>query len=140
MTATKKRRPYGMTVPCAGCPFSKGAEAVRLTAHRAAGLANNMLRSDGKEFYCHKTVDYETIEEADEYTSGTDNSIHCAGALIFAEKQGRAHQMMRIAERLGMYDAQALMADQDACDIVFDSKAEMVAAHRASWVKMGRSK
>lgn len=30
--------------------------------------------------------------------------VHCAGALIFLEKRYRPNQLMRISERLGMYD------------------------------------
>jgi hypothetical protein len=53
------------------------------------------------EFPCHKSA--ETDEETGEYHA-TQESVHCAGALIFNEKRKRPHQMMRIAERLGMYD------------------------------------
>ena len=37
------------------------------------------------------------------YVQG-EKSLHCAGALIYLEKRERPHQMMRISERLGMYD------------------------------------
>jgi hypothetical protein len=50
------------------------------------------------------------------------NSLQCAGALIFAEKNGNATQMMRIAERLGMYDPRKLNMDAD----VFDDIDEML--------------
>jgi hypothetical protein len=56
----------------------------------------------------------------------TKDSRHCAGALIFAEKNENATQMMRIAERLGMYDPRKMMADQAAVDSVFNDLDEMV--------------
>jgi hypothetical protein len=53
-------------------------------------------------------------------------SKHCAGALIFAEKHGRATQMMRICERLKMYDATKL----EGHDTVFASLPEMLHAQK----------
>jgi hypothetical protein len=61
------------------------------------------------EFACHKTCE---LTEDDETGGGTftprKGSVHCAGALIFLEKRDRPHQMMRICERLGMYDRSKL--------------------------------
>jgi hypothetical protein len=34
----------------------------------------------------------------------TEKSVHCAGMLIFLEKRNQPTQMMRICERLGLYD------------------------------------
>lgn len=51
----------------------------------------------------------------------TKDSQHCAGALIFLEKIEEPHQMMRICERLGMYDRTKL--DMDAP--VFESWYEV---------------
>lgn len=83
---------YTQTVPCKECPFlnvyKKGYSLKRLTAF-ASG-----------EFPCHKSAE---INEDDEFTA-TNKSVHCAGALIFNEKRNNPHQMMRISERLGMYD------------------------------------
>ena len=52
-------------------------------------------------FHCHNTGDQE--KETGDYIA-TENSLHCAGALIFLEKRNKPNQMMRIAERLGIYD------------------------------------
>ena len=54
------------------------------------------------EFACHKTCEL-TEEDGGEFTP-RKGSVHCAGALIYLEKRDRPHQMMRICERLGMYD------------------------------------
>ena len=83
---------YTMTTPCDACPFTAGSgfELDSLEEH-ASG-----------EFACHKTCD---LNEDDEYEAKANGkSLHCAGALIFLEKQNRPHQMMRISERLRMYD------------------------------------
>lgn len=42
-------------------------------------------------------------DETGEYQP-SGQEMHCAGALILLERANRASQMMRIAERLGMYD------------------------------------
>ena len=89
---------YNMTTPCDACPFLKkftrGFTMARLMAH-ASG-----------EFPCHKaSVLEEDAEDGDSYVEKPDGSTpHCAGALIFLERRNAPHQMMRIAERLGLYD------------------------------------
>lgn len=84
---------YTMTKPCDACPFLKGSGFTwrSLVAH-ASG-----------EFACHKTCDLDDDEGVYE-PKGNGKSLHCAGALIFLEKQEAPHQMMRICERLGGYD------------------------------------
>lgn len=89
---------YTMTTPCDACPFlaknSKGYTMKRLQQFASAA------------FPCHKTAD----NNEDDYEDGeggfvaTEDSLHCAGALIFNEKREQSHQMMRICERLAMYD------------------------------------
>lgn len=88
---------YTATKPCADCPFlESNAESYGL--ERLSQFASG-------DFPCHKTA---TLVEDDD--SGvaefhaTKNSVACAGALIFCEKRNAPNQMMRIAERLGMYD------------------------------------
>lgn len=82
---------YTMTEPCKQCPFliGNGYTLKSLKAH-ASG-----------PFPCHKTC---TINEETGDFEPTKKSAHCAGALIFLELQNASHQMMRIVERLGMYD------------------------------------
>lgn len=83
---------YTQTKPCKECPFLKSM-AHGFTIKRLKEFASN-------EFPCHKSAE---LTEESEYKA-TDKSVHCAGALIFNEKRNTPHQMMRIAERLGMYD------------------------------------
>ena len=93
---------YTMTSPCDQCPFLDNAQMRRtFSPQRLSAFAQG-------DFPCHKTADDDN--EEGEFCA-TEKSIACAGALIFNEKRGYANQMMRIAERLGMYDASRLNMD-----------------------------
>jgi hypothetical protein len=87
---------YNMTTPCDQCPFTmtpKQFSMKQLLAH-ASG-----------EFACHKACNLEeTDDRGSIFVPKGDMTPHCAGALIFLEKRDAPHQMMRIVERLGMYD------------------------------------
>jgi len=110
--------------PCNNCPFLRGTP-MSLHPDRVREIGGMMLSSDGGTFPCHKTtVDVEDDEGSSD-REATPESQHCAGALIFAEVHGNATQMMRIAERLRLYDAKALMSNQKVVDSVFGSLDEM---------------
>lgn len=89
---------YSMCEPCDACPFLKGSGFTwrRLTEH-ASG-----------EFACHKTC---KLAEDESVYEPQKKSLHCAGALIFLEKRDAPHQMMRICERIGLYDRSKLHMD-----------------------------
>ena len=89
-----------MTRPCDMCPFLKTMKEFSLS---------RLIEFARGEFHCHKTGG---MDEEESKFIPSDNSLHCAGALIFLEKRNRPHQMMRICERLGMYDRTKL--DQSA--------------------------
>lgn len=108
--------PYGMKTPCVNCPFRRDIPAY-LTKGRVREIERSLIRA---EFPCHKTTAHD--EDGDRVNSGKE--MHCAGALILCEKEEKPSQMMRIAERLRMYDASKL--DMDAP--VFDTFDEMVEA------------
>lgn len=86
-------------------------------------IENALVRSG---FPCHKT----TVHTEDEDGCGDlvedENSKHCAGALILLEKLEQPSQMMRICERLSLYDRRKLDMDAD----VFDDFDEMRMAQR----------
>lgn len=90
---------YTMTTPCDQCPFLDNAQM-----RRGFKLASLRAFAMG-EFPCHKSA--EIVEDEDGFSEyrATKDSVHCAGALIFNEKRGFANQMMRICERLRIYDA-----------------------------------
>lgn len=96
---------FTMTVPCDNCPFRK-VGGIPLRKSRIREIAQMMLNSQSGTFPCHKSVDYE-----DDDPTG---DVHCAGALIFAEKNGNATQMMRIMERFGDYDHTKLKDEHKA--------------------------
>lgn len=105
---------YEMTHPCARCPFRKGTKML-LRSERV-----EEIEACAGDFPCHETVDYTDNDKGDE----TLDTQHCAGALIYAEKQERSTQMMRIMERLGMYDRTKL-GDED---LVWDDLDEWLDA------------
>jgi hypothetical protein len=122
---------YTMTKPCPECPFRRGDRKpggpVRLMSGRVDDIAGNMLGGRG-DFPCHKTTvptDDDDFEDGDGCggRKATKDSVHCAGALIFAEKNNTDTQMMRVAGRLGMYDPRKL--DQASFTEVFDTIEEM---------------
>jgi hypothetical protein len=93
---------YTMTTPCDQCPFLNNAQMKR-------GFSLRRLREFASgEFPCHKSANGDSGEFI-----ATKNSVHCAGALIFNEKREQSHQMMRICERLGMYDMTKLNMEAD---------------------------
>lgn len=109
---------FSITSPCAKCPFR-----CDIKPYLRAGRVEEILRSlDRAVFPCHETTEHN--EEGSHVES--DKEIHCAGALILLEKVNRPSQMMRIAERLGIYDRRKLKMDAP----VFDSFGEIIAAQR----------
>lgn len=115
------RNPYGLTTPCANCPFRADIKPY-LHPERVEEIQEGLERG---EFPCHKTTTLEDDADGEgTHRTDTDKEMHCAGALILKEKLGESSQMMRIAERLGMYDYTKL--DMDAP--VYDSWEEMIDA------------
>lgn len=107
---------YSMTTPCAKCPFRKDIRAY-LTSRRVREIERSLVTS---EFPCHQTTKFDYDGD---HIPG-DHEIHCAGALILLEKLERPSQMMRISERLRLYDCTKLNMDAP----VFDSFHEMAKA------------
>lgn len=116
---------FDLKKPCSNCPFLKKA-GVRLTPARVRQVAENALSPHGGTFSCHKT----TTEDDNGHRVESKDSRHCAGALIFAERNGNATQMMRIAERLGLYDARAIMKDKAVVRSVFKDLPEMLRVNK----------
>jgi hypothetical protein len=93
---------FDMTEPCPQCPFRSDIRAF-LTRARAQEIADSITRHQ-QPFPCHKTVLYDDDGEA----CPSSDEQHCAGALVLLERINRPNQMMRIAERLGVYKRTAL--------------------------------
>lgn len=86
---------YKMTTPCDACPFLIGS----------GFTYRSLLEHASGEFGCHKAC---KLDDDEGVYQPHEKTPHCAGALIFLEKMNKPHQMMRICERLGMYDRHKL--------------------------------
>ncbi len=116
---------YTMTQPCSLCPFRDDDKRLTVSVERLQEFAYN-------EFPCHQTAEYQEAQNehsGDGGYVGTADSQHCAGSLIFHEHLEQPHQMMRIAERLGMYDRTKLNMDAP----VFQSWQEVEDATADHW-------
>lgn len=91
---------FNMTRPCNDCPFRTDVVPY-LTKRRVRDIEDGLVRGQ-QSFPCHKTtVD---SQDGDGEMLVTSKSEHCAGAMILLEGLAKPNQMMRIAERLHMYD------------------------------------
>ena len=97
--------PFGLKSPCAKCPFRADIEPY-LTRGRVLEIADG-LRGYGT-FWCHLTTDWGEDDDGEEAYQPTGREMHCAGALLLMEKEGRQSHPMQIAERIGLYDPAAL--------------------------------
>lgn len=87
---------FNLKKPCKDCPFIVGSSTnTTLAEGRLAGIVEDI--QNDMSFTCHKTLEKQKPDQE-----------HCAGAMIFLERQDRPNQMMRIAERIGIYDRHAL--------------------------------
>ena len=93
---------FGLRTPCAKCPFRTDIKPY-LTRARI----KEILMTHGT-FDCHETIDYDNVDGDGETSSDQPNAQVCAGWLICLEHDGIATQMMRIAERIGLYDRRRL--------------------------------
>lgn len=117
---------FDLIRPCAHCPFRRDIPGF-LYGDRMQQIMNDLL--NGQSFHCHETVeDNEDDENGSDGPTVTSESQHCAGASILLEKLDRPNQMMRICERLRMYDRTKLVMTSP----VFDSVDEGVEHHRAT--------
>lgn len=111
---------FTLTKPCKDCPFRTDNGFI-LRNDRVEEICES-LEVFQQSFPCHKTTQHDDDGE----TIPQDGEIHCAGALIMLEHMQAPNQMMRIAERLGMYDRRTL--DMEAP--VFSNTDEMMDAYR----------
>lgn len=91
---------YTLKRPCKKCPFRNDIRPY-LRPERYIEIV------EGGSFSCHETVDYSEDSTGKE----TNNTQACAGRLIMLEKMEQPDQMMRISERLGLYNRLSLDMD-----------------------------
>ena len=114
---------YDMTAPCSGaisCPFRTDCLPGWLGKERAEEIIEAIVDRQ-QTFACHKTTQFDDDGESVHHT----DEQHCAGAMILLEKIERPNQMMRIAERLRLYDRTRLQMDAP----VFDEPDDFICHH-----------
>lgn len=112
---------FNLKRPCANCPFRTDIPAF-LTKGRARQIMDGLVHEQGT-FVCHKTTVHD--EESDDGEMlAVRKSEHCAGAMILLERIEKPNQMMRIAERVRLYDRTKLEMDSP----VFKTGAEFIRA------------
>ena len=100
---------YNLQKPCSNCPF-RSDKFFHLHPNRVLEIAHG-----GGEFPCHKTV-----KRDDGEPQVTTKSEHCAGLMIMLEHMKQPTQMMRIAERIDLYDPSSLQMDSPVYEHVDD--------------------
>lgn len=93
---------FDMTTPCPKCPFRTDIKPF-LRRDRAREISEALFLHQ-QTFACHVTVEH---DDDGEHVLRPDEQ-HCAGAAIVLERMNRPNQMMRIAERIGCYNARKL--------------------------------
>lgn len=125
---------YGMTKPCATCPFRKDGAGVKLMPARIREIARS-TGWNGASFACHSSLDYDKLQEEGGESekkfslmqlNNDPKAQHCGGATIFGLKNGGPNQMLRIVDRLGGVD---LGEAHKNSHLVYDNLAE--------WLKKG---
>ena len=106
---------FNLVRPCGDCPF-RSDKPFYLGASRRKEIAASITTGD-QTFQCHQTthLDGEHFDDEGYYHAEGDEE-HCGGALVFLEKLDQPNQMMRIAERIGLYDRRALDMDAPVYD------------------------
>lgn len=92
--------------PCAKCPFRKDVP-IYLRLDRRREIARALVGGGG--FPCHATVNYD-LDEDEGWDSEPDasNASMCAGAAKSLMLDGGTTNHMRVAERLGLVDLDAV--------------------------------
>ncbi len=102
---------FALTKPCDNCPFRTDIKPY-LSGVRAEEIASSLLK--GQTFPCHKAAEYD--DATGKYIVGMEKEQHCAGAMIVLEHMNAPNQMMRIAERLGLYNRKKLEMESPVHD------------------------
>lgn len=110
---------FDLVRPCPHCPFRNDRPGY-LRRERAIEIATALAH--GSTFACHQTTE---PDEDGEDMMEVEGSQFCAGALLMLENQEAPNQIMRTAERLGLYDASKLDRSAPVCG----STIEFAAIH-----------
>jgi hypothetical protein len=129
---------YDLHSPCGNCPFRTDCLPGWLRRGAAIRIIDSLFGHESGPFPCHKTLLYQDVQEYtdDGVGSGegpvrTENTRHCAGALILMRKIGQDSECVQLAERLGpilgetLYEPHLLNLDAP----VFNSIQEFLDHH-----------
>lgn len=115
---------FDLKAPCPKCPFRTDVVPF-LSAARAREIVAGITDGDAT-FSCHAHNEFDEDEQGECVVIEGDRAQHCAGALIMLERMEQPNQMMRIAERIRLYDRTRLKMDSP----VYADGAAMIAAYR----------
>jgi hypothetical protein len=102
---------FDMLMPCRDCPFRKQGGFL-LGPGRIREFAQLATESEDAAFACPKTIPIFRRSRRKEES-------YCAGALAFAEKQGKPNPTMQQMHQIGRYNPKAITDDAKA--LVWDS-------------------
>lgn len=103
MSRDDNQRRYSLKEPCSSCPFRTDVE-FNLMFERAQEIAATLRAGD--EFWCHKTVAYETNKG-----SVVGKTRACAGARATLACEGHSTTLLQITERLSAEPVAVLNPD-----------------------------
>ncbi len=87
---------FDLIRPCNNCPFRNGAgRGFRLSLARLQEIF------EAPAFQCHKTVDYDHID--DPQLKQGEKPQQCAGLMSLLYRAGRSNQIMQVGERFGAF-------------------------------------
>lgn len=104
--------------PCANCPFLQEG-AIGLAPGRLEGIIDDLVKDDGSNFQCHKTVhskhggEWVEAEDGEEHYQPSGNESMCIGSAIYMLKIGRPSMSMRFALMTKMIELTELTAQND---------------------------
>jgi hypothetical protein len=115
---------FDLRSPCVQCPFRHDIEFY-LGRGRVRDIYDSLTLGDAS-FSCHKTTHFDD----DGHYDPDGSEQHCAGAMIMLIKQrGYGNQIMRIAERLDLFDPDQL----DLNAPVFECVEDMIDAREHAY-------
>lgn len=104
---------YDLTKPCKDCPFLDEKLGMFFSSGERAQEIVDAARTG--VFPCHKTTTWDENDNGDTRQVVRPTTQACAGAMIAMEHCDEPNQMMRIAERIGVYDRRKLEMDSPSC-------------------------
>lgn len=101
--ASEIKKLFAVKIPCSNCPFRE-IGSIELTEGRLSGIKSDLLNNDQITFFCHKTTQYQNLnEDMKQHTSS-----YCMGAMAYLYAKGRINVTTRLGLSLGFCDVSDL--------------------------------